>query len=214
MCARACGRARDTICVGEKGCIQDGGSSSLTDSTLPCSASSLLSFLTSFDIFNYVFHTRLGTCLFYSCSSYHHSSLFSHALLSHLPILFLHLIHSISFLSGCSLLALCAGTIHLLGGQVAQRSDYFLSAARCEQAMERWSGDRGDKRVKRMLSDILYQWVLFNLSGNTEVELTPSGTENIGGHVFFSVYIILTSHPFEGRFTVVSNSSCKVVGHL
>lgn len=31
----------------------------------PCSASSLLSFLTSFDIFNYVFHTWLGTCFFF-----------------------------------------------------------------------------------------------------------------------------------------------------
>lgn len=83
---------------------------------LPRSASSLLSFLTSFDIFNYVFHTWLGTCFFFFHTLLIVILHFSLSLFcSHLPSLFLHLAHSISFLSGCSLFALCATAVHVPG---------------------------------------------------------------------------------------------------
>lgn len=122
MCAHARVRARGTIYVGE-GEREKLFRKEAVAHWQPCSASSLLSFLTTFDIFNYVFHTWLGTCFFFfflsmlSLSSF--SSLFSGILLSHLPILFLHLIHSISFLSGCSFLALCGGHYSYVGGQVS-----------------------------------------------------------------------------------------------
>lgn len=135
---------------------------------LPCSASSLLSFLTSFDIFNYVFHTWLGTCFFFffflSTLSWSPSSaILSLALL---PILFQRL-RSISFLSGRSLLALCGGPFHTWGS--GSPGILLLPGSVADGARRGQWGRVRDRPAKEWKGCCqICQGLPFNLSGDPE----------------------------------------------
>lgn len=128
----------------------------------PCSASSLLSFLTSFDIFNYVFHTWLGTCFFF-CALL----IFLHCFLylSLVPILFLRL-HSISFLSGRSFLAFVWQTSRTRGS--GSPRILLLPSAVADGESERWWWERDRAMEEWKGACQICQGLLFNLSADPE----------------------------------------------
>lgn len=148
---------------------------------LPCSASSLLSFLTPFDIFNYVFHTWLSS-FFFSHSTRTSSPSFAFLSLTLLPILFLHL-YSISFLSGRSLIALCVGSFHMWGsgspGILLLLCSVVDGVSRVQRGERGTEQPRSRKDAVRYVKDSCSIYLLI-LRGTSQARCTK-----IGSLVFF-----------------------------
>lgn len=173
----------------------------------PCSASSLLSFLTSFDIFNYVFHTWL-TFFFYSTPT--SSPPPSPPPTTVLPASFLFFaapflqLYSISSLSGCTLIALCVWNGR---GQVAQGSYY--SRAHVADGVSRgrpgWTetegrGGRGSgAAAERRGCCQICQRRGFQFTRRGRRGSSRAKRSEMGGLVFLDGYILSTCHPPENN---------------